>query len=114
MTLLGDLLKIYEVSKKIKLEHEGSEENCKIIENISDGLNTGDIRICIFCAGFVDITVNDCPNCYKSLGLFDNKTQAIEFKAYNKKDINDFINEGQYIGRYSRGDTIILNNVTED
>ena len=84
-------------------------------KKVFEELYKDNIRICIHCCGFVDKTAMDCPQCFGNLGVSafgHQRTQhnTIKIKEFDEKYIIDYINEGQYCGRYSRGDTIRFNN----
>lgn len=81
-----------------------------IERKISDEILNGNILICKYCCGFVDKSSGICPHCDETLSMMGKQTLAIDIKDYSENDIFDYINEGIYIGRYSRGEEIILNN----
>lgn len=93
-------------------QHKDNNEQKKLLEKIMSELKQGDIRVCIYCSGFVDIEENECPHCFKSLGVQgdtkEQRTIALHINDVNNNTIK-YTNEGIYIGRYSRGESLILN-----
>lgn len=86
-----------------------SKQN-SIERKIYDKILDENILICPYCCGFVDKTSDDCPHCYKQVGLLNNETLAINIKEFSEEKVSDFLNEGKYIGRYSRGEETTLEN----
>lgn len=107
MTIIKDL---YEISKDSKNYLKTKQYKNKIEEKIYTEIFNNNIRVCLYCSGFVDKTIPECPHCYKQLGLLANDTLALNINECNEKNIIDFKNEGIYIGRYSRGKEYIIDN----
>jgi len=105
---IGSTKTIYDVIKEY-FDKSKNDENDVVKSKILEELYNKNIIICPICSGFLDKTKSPCPHkdCGTELKVFGG-TLGLTINEFdeNKKTINDFIHEGKYIGRYSRGKTI--------
>ena len=107
MGLLGDSISFLNYVKQAKGQKKAEDETNSIEYIIYNGLLSGDILVCRFCCGFVDKECGECPHCGKKLGLLNHGTLAIKPEEVTAL-VTEYINEGKYIGRYSRGDSLVF------
>ena len=92
-------------------KHRITEE---IDKKIYAGYFSDDVLICKNCSGFYDFKkkspIIECPHCSYSFSTFGDLPGLIS-STFDESKIIGYENEGQYIGRYSRNQLIILNNI---
>ena len=108
---------IYEVIKDVSTIVKRKHENTKLCEQILQKISSGEITACRFCSGFVDHNASECKHCFHpDFGYMGgNMSYPVEeyIKLSKDNQILDYTYEGIYIGRYSRGNEVILS-TTED